>query len=353
MHLGSGGQRYLVESHLGDGATGRVLGCRSVPSKDFVAVKVAKATNRQWRHAEAESEVLKALARHDPDRATRLVVRLLDTFVQDEVHFCQVFEPLALSLRGLMLGAGPKHRGLLMTDIRDVTRRLLEGLRFMHSAGFAHTDLKCTNVMLRDSAFELEAHPRADPGSGEVVARPSRRPCEAVLIDFGMAMVPPKGSLGTGPREGFRVGARHLRAPEVVLGMEWTVVIDLWSLGTLLYSLYTGDRLFRVHEDVEHLATMERICEGRIPAELARGVSPRIAAKGVSFEESTLRLVWPEEEVAEGILEQPTLRETVLPRHGPFLELLQGLLELRPDRRLTAEAALKDAFVAGTAELVE
>jgi len=339
-------RRYIVETLLGDGATGRVLGCRDVESQRFVAVKVARPISRQRRHAEAEAEVLRRLERHDAEKCRRLCVRLLGTFEQAQAHLCLVFEPLALSLRGLLTAPGSQSGGLLLSDIRDITRQLLEGLGFMHSAGLAHTDLKCTNVMLRSGDFDLVPHPR-EPGDG-LVARPRRRPCEAVLIDFGMAMTPTAATSSSGRAEVVRAGARHVRAPEVVLGLRWEVAIDLWSLGTLLYSLYTGDRLFRVHEDMEHLASMERICEARIPAELAREVAPRIAAKGVAFDASTGRLAWPgpaaSREATERVESLPTLRESILPEHKAFFALIKGLLELRPGSRLTAAGALQEAF---------
>ena len=64
------------------------------------------------------------------------------------------------------------------------------------------------------------------------------------------------GSL-PGQKSRLRVGARHIRAPEVILGLDWGCQADLWSLGCLLATLYTGERLFPVHDEMEHLAAIE------------------------------------------------------------------------------------------------
>lgn len=329
-----------MEALLGEGASGRVLRCRDRASHAAVAVKVAKATSRQWRHAEAEAETLRELERQDKAKCRRLLVRLLGTFIHGDQYFCLAFEPLALSLRELMHADGAARDGMLLGDIRCITKQLLEALNFMHSAGFAHMDIKCTNVMLRDGRFDLVPHPRVPGG---LAARPLQ-PCEAVLIDFGGASKP-----GGSKQDKCRAGARHVRAPEVVLGLEWDFAIDLWSLGCLLWSLYTGTRLFRVHEDVEHLAVMERICGARIPDEMGRQVAPRIAAKGVAFDTVTGQVLWPgregDAEAAERIAQLQPLRDSIPQRHNSFLALMTGLLELQPGQRLSVERALRTPFI--------
>lgn len=331
-----------MEKLLGDGASGRVLGCRRIVSGDFVAVKVFKATRRQTRFAVVEAETLRELERCDVEKCRRFCIRLLDTFVHAGENECLVFEPLALSLRELAAKAG-RSPSLLLADIRTIGAQLLAGLGFMHSAGFAHTDIKCTNIMLRNCGFELVPHPRAP---GKNTARP-HQPCEAVLIDFGCALRPGVQSQ-TGELGKCRPGARHVRAPEIVLGLAWKASVDLWSLGTLLISLYTGERLFRVHEDVEHLAAMQRICGAPIPHEMAREVAPRIAERGVAFDSATGRVIWPERpgdaEAKQRIKETPTLKACILPRHGEFLAFMQDLLALDPRARGSADWLLRRSF---------
>merc|ERR1712032_869130 len=153
------------------------------------------------------------------------------------------------------------------------------------------------------------------------MSRPQQAPmlrhtCEAVLIDFGGAATP-SSRFKAGNSKG-RPGARHIRAPEVVLGLSWDFGADLWSLGCVLASLYTGMRLFRVHDDMEHLASMERFTESRIPSVMGFNVAPRIADTSAFFD-YTGRLEWPRcalsEHAVSRVQRLPTLRQTVLPRH--------------------------------------
>jgi dual-specificity kinase len=61
------------------------------------------------------------------------------------------------------------------------------------------------------------------------------------------------------------VSTRHYRAPEVILGLGWSFPCDLWSVGCILAELATGDALFQTHENLEHLAMMERVGLGGAP----------------------------------------------------------------------------------------
>ena len=72
------------------------------------------------------------------------------------------------------------------------------------------------------------------------------------LIDFGSAVS------GTARRTNV-VSTRHYRAPEIVLGLGWTFPCDLWSIGCVLIELYSGEALFQTHDNVEHVAMMERV----------------------------------------------------------------------------------------------
>ena len=40
-------------------------------------------------------------------------------------------------------------------------------------------------------------------------------------------------------------------------GLGWTFAADMWSLGCILFELYTGQTLFQTHDDHQHLAMMQ------------------------------------------------------------------------------------------------
>ena len=41
------------------------------------------------------------------------------------------------------------------------------------------------------------------------------------------------------------INTRQYRAPEVILGMSWSMESDIWSLGCILMELYNGELLFQ------------------------------------------------------------------------------------------------------------
>jgi len=52
------------------------------------------------------------------------------------------------------------------------------------------------------------------------------------------------------------------------LGVGWSYPSDMWSIGCILAELFTGQLLFNTHQDLEHLALMEKILESTLPATL-------------------------------------------------------------------------------------
>ena len=65
------------------------------------------------------------------------------------------------------------------------------------------------------------------------------------------------------------VSTRHYRAPEVILELGWSHPCDVWSVGCILFELYQGMTLFQTHDNLEHLAMMERIL-GKLPRSMSR-----------------------------------------------------------------------------------
>lgn len=92
--------------------------------------------------------------------------------------------------------------------------------------------------------------------------------CKIVLTDFG-------SNLKIRELDDEEIQTRYYRAPEVILNMHYTEKIDVWSIGCILYEIYTGRILFDPDKDKDfsrdfhHLFLIEEIC-GRIPKDLAK-----------------------------------------------------------------------------------
>ena len=154
-------------------------------------------------------------------------------------------------------------------------KQILNAVSFLHNMGLIHTDLKLENVLLVNSDWQYHRH--AVHGRSRVVKRK-----DVVVIDLGSAIYEKDHHATV-------VSTRHYRAPEVVLGlftlyinmlaysaffvagMGWSFPCDLWSVGCILLELFTGEATFQTHENMEHLAMMEKIF-GKIPLHIVSRV---------------------------------------------------------------------------------
>lgn len=338
-------KRYSVQHLLGDGTFGRVLACFDAKTGERVAVKVAKGIPRYAEHAEMEGETIRAmqrlLASTEHVRHLELCVALHGAFSHGN-HYCLVFEPLDTSLRDFL--KANDDMGLFVEDVRDMALQLLNCLAALHAVGITHTDLKCRNVMLRDGKSEVVPHPRFE---GAPCRRPRRT--DIVVIDFGSAVFVHERHPG-------RIGTRQFRSPESVLGLSWTEKADIWSVGCIIAMLYVGRRLFSVHEDVEHLAMMERVLGAELPRHMARAFCEARRAgvgdagpEGVALDDG-VRTAWPlcalDRDGVERVQALVPLLHRVPDRHSRFLGLILALLEINPQSRLGALEATGHIFFA-------
>ena len=99
-------------------------------------------------------------------------------------------------------------------------KQLIKGIYYLHSKGFAHRDLKPQNILL-DENYNLK------------------------IIDFGF-ICSLQGKGGTGFNTS-RVGTPGYMAPELLSNKSYQGhVVDLFSLGVILFVMYVGRPPFSV-----------------------------------------------------------------------------------------------------------
>eukprot|EP00741_Cyanophora_paradoxa_P021619 tig00000241_g20868.t1 len=321
--------RYKILSLLGEGTFGKCVECWDREKKDYVAVKIIRAVDKYREAALIEIDILKEISKSDPDGKRSGCVNLLSWF-DYRGHVCMVFEKLGLSLYDFL--RKNLYRPFSMRDTQHITRQILQSLAFLHDTlRLVHTDLKPENVLLVNGGYV------SDPGTTST-PHPYRVPVDTAvkIIDFGSATFEDQHHTST-------VCTRHYRAPEVILGLGWSYPCDIWSVGCIAIELYTGDALYQTHENLEHLAMMERV-SGRIPTSMSRSASR--SARKYFFADGTLR--WPEGASSSSsvrhVRRMHRLRSLVAKEHRLFLDLVTELLEYDPRRRISARDALKHPF---------
>jgi len=199
-----------------------------------------------------EINVLEKLGRKDPD-GKYLCVRMLDWF-NYYGHMCLTFEMLGLSVFDFM--KDNNYMPYPMHQVRHMGKQLTYSVRFLHDNRLTHTDLKPENILFVNSDFDITFNERKKREQRIV------KNSETRLIDFGSATFDDE-------HHSTIVSTRHYRAPEVILELGWSQPCDVWSVGCILFELYTGYTLFQTHDNLEHLAMMERIL-GPLPYRMTR-----------------------------------------------------------------------------------
>ncbi|XP_028951224.1 serine/threonine-protein kinase AFC1-like isoform X3 [Malus sylvestris] len=302
----------------------------------MVAIKVVRSIKKYREAAMIEVDVLQLLGKYDRNGSRCVQIR---NWFDYRNHICIVFEMLGPSLYDFL--RKNNYRAFPVDLVRELGRQLLECVAFMHDMRLIHTDLKPENILFVSSEYikvpdyKFTSRPPKD-GTGY-----KRLPKSSAIkvIDFGSTAYEHQ-------EHNYIVSTRHYRAPEVILGLGWSYPCDIWSVGCILIELCSGEALFQTHENLEHLAMMERVL-GPMPQHMLKRAD-RHAEKYVRRG----RLDWPEgatsRESIKAVLKLHRLQNIVM-QHvdhsaGDLIDLLQGLLKFDPSSRLTAPEALRHPF---------
>ncbi|MCA9106258.1 MAG: serine/threonine protein kinase [Planctomycetales bacterium] len=228
---------YQIQSVLGRGGMGIVLGGfdpalnRSVAIKVLAPTLAAQGIARQRFIREAQAA---AAVAHPHVIAIHAVAPL-----HDPPYFVM---PLVAgpSLQKRIDSVG----ALDIEEVLTVGLQIAEGLSAAHRRGLVHRDVKPANVLL-------------EPGTDRVV-----------LTDFGLARAADDATLtGTG----IIAGTPQFMAPEQTLGAPIDARSDLFSLGSVLYTMLTGVPPFRSNTT---MGLLRAIAES--PARPITQLAPRV-----------------------------------------------------------------------------
>ncbi|MGB9070979.1 MAG: serine/threonine-protein kinase [Candidatus Acidiferrales bacterium] len=220
-------QRYEILAEAGQGSMGNVYKARDRETREVVALKLLK------------SEIAS-----DQTMIERFKNELLFARKITHKNVCRVYEfnrigPVAYTSMEFVEGESlrsvlNRFGGLPTRKAVDLVGQICSGLKEAHAQGIVHRDLKPENVMI--------------DGQGNVK-----------IMDFGIA----RSMEAVTRLTGSMVGTPAYMAPEQVAGKAVDYRTDIYSLGLIMYELFTGAQAFQAENAVA--VALKQMRESPIP----------------------------------------------------------------------------------------
>ena len=307
------GESYELKDRLGSGSFGsvrkaihRMTGLpRAIKSVEMMKEGeegLHRGIEAEWDRMLAEVEALMDLDHPN-------IVRLYEYFRTPDTLFLVEEYCSGGTLEQRLETAGGRFSA---EESAVVLRQMLRGLLCCHAHGLAHRDLKPDNFVYGSS----------DPSAS------------LKMIDFGLSLAP--GQL-TPLAYVEAAGTLEYTAPETLprrdndgrltRAVRYNQAADMWSVGAILFLMLTGEPLVdfeRLRTSSAEFRRMMKAVVGGVERDLLDDAATKV--RNEKFINSRL---------------------AVARRHAPpaACELLAGLLELEPSKRLSATQALKHRFI--------
>jgi len=220
--------QFEITKKLGKGAYGVVWKGTDKSTKKAVAVKKCFDAFRNSTDAQRtyrEVMYLQALKGHEN------IVQLLHIIsAENHQDLYLIFECMETDL----------HVAIRANILQEIHRKfiiyqVLKALKYMHSAGLIHRDMKPSNILLNSK-------------------------CEVKLCDFGLM----RSISSVGEAKQLLtdyVATRWYRSPEVLVGCtQYSQAIDLWALGCILGEMISGSPIFQGTDTLRQLKKIIEVC---------------------------------------------------------------------------------------------
>ncbi|KTF90939.1 hypothetical protein cypCar_00021816, partial [Cyprinus carpio] len=286
--------RYTSLKPVGSGAYGTVCSATDQKTKEKVAIKKLYRPFQSLIHAKRAYRELRLLRHIQHDN----VICLLNVFTPDSMlekfdTFYMVMPFVAQDLGHIM-----KRKQLTSKVITYLFYQILRGLKYIHSAGIIHRDLKPSNLAVDEN-------------------------CELKILDFGLARHTETEMTGY-------VVTRWYRAPEVIFNwMHYTQTVDVWSAGCILAEMITGEVLFPGTDSIDQLKKILNLT-GTPNSTLVQKMQSKDA-------QSYVRSL--------PVQKKKAFKEVFSGMDPNAIDLLEGMLVLDPEVRLTAENSLSHPYL--------
>lgn len=294
-------QRYEVQEILGSGAYGIVVSARDTATGERMAVKkIEKAfehstfTKRTLR----ELKIMRLLS-HENVLAIKHIQLPKSREEFDEIYV--MMELMETDLSSII--KSPQH--LSDDHCKFFLYQLLRGLKFIHSAGILHRDLKPRNLLVNSN-------------------------CDLKVCDFGLARANLPDLTVRAANMTDYVATRWYRAPEVLLTYKkYSTAMDVWSVGVIFGELLLRKPLLPGNDTNHQCELIFNLIGTPTEQDIANCPNPRSKEKILRF---TPR---------RGKAFDMVFRDT-----NPLaIDLLKKMLTLDPTKRISVEEALEHPYL--------
>ncbi|KAF7232529.1 hypothetical protein EG68_08505 [Paragonimus skrjabini miyazakii] len=285
--------RYRELELIGHGAYGTVCSAHDKQLHSRVAIKRLTKAFLDQEYAKRTYRELRILAHVNHEN----ILCLIDAFSPQSS--LETFKDLyfVTPLMAADLGAVIRTQELTDGHIRFLVYQIFRGLKYMHSAGLIHRDLKPVNIAVNED-------------------------CELKILDFGLARQSQDEMSGY-------IATRWYRAPEVMLKWRhYNELVDIWSVGCIMAELRLRHPLFAGQTPIDQIRRIMSLlgkpdeeCMSQITSDGARSFIDQLPAS----KPADLHQYF-----------------SAFPEDG--IDLLKNLLHLNPDKRFTAAQALAHPY---------
>ena len=286
--------KYTRTSKLGEGTYGVVYRAKDQKGQEIYALKKIRL--------QAEEEGIPSTAIREISLLKELnhinIVKLYEV-LHTSKKLTLVFEYVEQDLKKVIDSTNGK--GVEMKYVKSFLYQLLKGVDYIHKKKVLHRDLKPQNLLInKDNIVKIG--------------------------DFGLARgygIPVKNYT-------HEVVTLWYRPPDVLLGNKtYGTTVDMWSIGCIFAEMVTGKPLFAGNTETDQLKKIFQI-------------------RGTPNEKYAPQLrELPEWGVGDNNFEdypEKNFKELFTNLDSEGIDLLQKFLNLEPDKRISAEEALKHPF---------
>ncbi len=203
------GQRFKVLELIGVGGMGKVYKVKDTELDEIIAVKLLleelSSDEKMVNNFKREIRLARKV-KH------RNICRVHDLQEAEGKKFISMEFVDGITLKNLII----KNGSIPLEDGLKILKQVCEGLKACHDAGIVHRDISSKNIMIDKSGT-------------------------AMIMDFGISRT--SAITGSGTASSI-VGTPHYMSPEQIEGKKVDGRSDIYSLGIVMYEMFTGSLPF-------------------------------------------------------------------------------------------------------------